>query len=263
MGILNTTPDSFSDGGQLLQQGTVNLDAALKRAEAMVTAGAKILDVGGESTRPGAKVVSEQEELQRVVPLVEAIARELDVVISVDTSSAIVMTEAASVGAGLINDVRSLQREGALSAVAESGLPVCIMHMRGEPQTMQTQLAYESVVDEVLKFLLERAAVLEAAGIPNDKVLLDPGYGFSKSPEHNLQLLQKLPVIVDTGFPVLAGLSRKSVIGHVLNKTVEERLAGSLAAALLAAQAGAKIIRVHDVAETVDALKVWQAVVAA
>lgn len=263
MGILNATPDSFSDGGQLLQQGRVNIDAVLTRAEQMIRAGAQILDVGGESTRPGATPVVVDEELQRVIPVVEAIAREFDVVISVDTSSPEVMTASAEAGAGLLNDIRSFHREGALLAAVSSGLPVCIMHMQGDPQTMQNKPAYESVVDEVMDFLLTRSDELQAAGIPKDQILFDPGYGFGKTPEHNLQLIRRLPEIVAAGYPVLAGLSRKSVIGHVLNRKVDERLAGSVSAALLAAQSGAKILRVHDVEETVDVLKFWQAVAAA
>lgn len=263
MGILNATPDSFSDGGQLLQQGRVNIDAVLTRAEQMIRAGAQILDVGGESTRPGATPVVVDEELQRVIPVVEAIGREFDVVISVDTSSPEVMTASAEAGAGLLNDIRSFHREGALLAAVSSGLPVCIMHMQGDPQTMQNKPAYQSVVDEVMDFLLTRSDELQAAGIPKDQILFDPGYGFGKTPEHNLQLIRRLPEIVAAGYPVLAGLSRKSVIGHVLNRKVDERLAGSVSAALLAAQSGAKILRVHDVEETVDVLKFWQAVAAA
>lgn len=263
MGILNATPDSFSDGGQLLQQGRVNIDAVLTRAEKMVKAGALILDVGGESTRPGATPVAVDEELQRVVPVVEVIARELDVVISVDTSTPEVMTASAEAGAGLLNDIRSLYREGALEAAVSSKLPVCIMHMQGDPQTMQNKPAYESVVDEVMDFLLSRSDELQVAGIPKEQILFDPGYGFGKTPQHNLQLINRLPDLVAAGYPVLAGLSRKSVIGHVLGRDVDERLAGSVSAALLAAQGGAKILRVHDVAETVDALKFWKAVTAA
>lgn len=263
MGILNATPDSFSDGGQLLQQGRVNIDAVLTRAEKMVKAGALILDVGGESTRPGATPVAVDEELQRVVPVVEVIARELDVVISVDTSTPEVMTASAEAGAGLLNDIRSLYREGALEAAVSSKLPVCIMHMQGDPQTMQNKPAYDSVVDEVMDFLLSRSDELQVAGIPKEQILFDPGYGFGKTPQHNLQLINRLSDLVAAGYPVLAGLSRKSVIGHVLGRDVDERLAGSVSAALLAAQGGAKILRVHDVAETVDALKFWKAVTAA
>lgn len=264
MGIVNATPDSFSDGGQLLNEGRLNLQAALARARKMVADGAQILDIGGESTRPGADIVSVSEELDRVVPLVEAIARELDVVISVDTSSPEVMRESARAGAGLINDVRSLLRDGALEVAAACGLPVCIMHMQGEPQTMQDKPEYQaSVVEDVLSFLLRRADELQQAGIAKAQIVFDPGYGFGKTAQHNLQLIQRLPEVVAAGYPVLAGLSRKSVIGHVLNREVHQRLAGSVAAALLAAQGGARILRVHDVAETVDALKLWQAVVAA
>ncbi|WP_439133918.1 dihydropteroate synthase [Pseudomaricurvus sp.] len=263
MGIMNATPDSFSDGGQLLHQGRVDLDAVLARAEQMVDDGALILDVGGESTRPGASPVSVDEELQRVIPVVEAIARELDVVISVDTSSPEVMTAAAAAGAGLLNDIRSFEKAGALQAAVACQLPVCIMHMQGDPQTMQDKPAYDSVVDEVMDYLLSRASQLQVAGIAKEHILLDPGYGFGKTPAHNLQLINRLPDVVAAGFPVLAGLSRKSVIGSVLNRNVDDRLAGSISAALLAAQGGAKILRVHDVAETVDALRFWRAVTSA
>lgn len=264
MGIVNATPDSFSDGGQLLSGGRLNLQAALGRARKMVEDGAQILDIGGESTRPGAAFVPLSEELDRVVPLVEAVARELDVVISIDTSSPEVMRESAKAGAGMINDIRSLQRDGALEAAAACGLPVCIMHMQGEPQTMQENPEYPaSVVEDVMSFLLRRAGELQQGGIAKEQILFDPGYGFGKTAQHNLQLVQQLPEIVAAGYPVLAGLSRKSVIGHVISREVHQRLAGSVAAALLAAQGGARILRVHDVAETVDALKVWQAVVSA
>ncbi len=260
MGILNTTPDSFSDGGQLQRDGALDLDSALARARDMVAAGADILDIGGESTRPGAEPVSVAEELRRVIPLVAAINRELDVVISVDTSTPEVMHEAAAAGAGLINDVRALQRKGAMEAAAATGLPVCLMHMRGEPKTMQQHTDYQAVVADVLDYLMARADEARQAGIPADRILLDPGFGFAKSLEQNLSLVRHLPELVKKGYPILVGMSRKSMLGAITGRDVDQRLAGSLALALLAAQSGAKIIRVHDVRETVDVLRVWSAV---
>lgn len=256
MGILNATPDSFSDGGQLFGARDLDLDLALKRARAMLQEGASIIDVGGESTRPGAAKVSVDEELGRVIPVIEILARELDVVISVDTSSPDVITEAAKAGAHLINDVRALNRDGALAAAAATNLPVCLMHMQGQPQTMQQQPQYQSVADEVIGFLLDRVSRCEAAGITRDKIWLDPGFGFGKTDAHNLQLLNQLPQMVALGMPVLAGFSRKSIIGRLLNREVDERLAGSLALGLLSLQGGAKILRVHDVAATVDIIKI-------
>jgi dihydropteroate synthase len=255
MGILNVTPDSFSDGGRFN-----HLDAALQHAEAMVRAGATLIDIGGESTRPGAPPVSEQEELERVCPAVEAIARELDVVISVDTSTAAVMRESARLGAGLINDVRSLQRPGALAAAAQSGLPVCLMHMRGEPGNMQDDPQYPDIYAEVHDFLAERIAVCAAAGIPRERIVLDPGFGFAKTLEHNLRLFQQLERLHEFGLPLLVGVSRKSMIGKVLDRPVGERLFGSLALAALATAKGAQIIRVHDVAETLDVVRMIAAV---
>lgn len=260
MGILNATPDSFSDGGGVHRNGKLDVDAALRRASIMVEQGACIIDVGGESTRPGASAVSVDEELQRVIPVVKAIHAELDVVISVDTSSAAVMTEAAKAGAGLLNDVRALQGAGALEAAVQARLPVCIMHMQGKPDTMQDKPDYDNVVDEVLEFFRARVDVIMSAGITREQIIVDPGYGFGKSVEHNLALIRHLAKLVDTGFPILVGLSRKSLFGHLLGREVNQRLAGSLAGAILAAQAGANIIRVHDVAETVDALAVLNAV---
>jgi dihydropteroate synthase len=255
MGILNVTPDSFSDGGRYGQR-----DAALRHAEAMLLAGATLIDVGGESTRPGARAVSPVEELERVAPVVEAIARELDVIISVDTSTPAVMRETARLGAGLINDVRSLQRDGALDAAADSGLPVCLMHMRGEPTTMQQSPHYPDVVAEVRDFLLERLAACAAAGIATERVVLDPGFGFAKTLEHNLSLFKRLQVLHELGRPLLVGVSRKSMIGKVLGHEVGERLYGSLALAALAVSKGAHIIRVHDVAQTVDVVRMIAAV---
>ena len=258
MGILNVTPDSFSDGGRYGQR-----DAALRHAEAMLQAGATLIDVGGESTRPGARAVSPVEELERVAPVVEAIACELDVIISVDTSTPAVIRETARLGAGLINDVRSLQRDGALDAAADSGLPVCLMHMRGEPTTMQQNPQYPDVVAEVREFLLERLAACSAAGIGAERVIFDPGFGFAKTLEHNLSLFKHLQALHELGRPLLVGVSRKSMIGKVLGHEVGERLYGSLALAALALSKGAHILRVHDVAQTVDVVRMIAAVEAA
>lgn len=255
MGILNVTPDSFSDGGRHASR-----DAALRHAEAMVAAGATLVDVGGESTRPGARVVSPTEELERVAPVVEAIARELDVIISVDTSTPAVMRECARLGAGLINDVRSLGRDGALDAAADSGLPVCLMHMRGEPGNMQDDPRYDDVTKEVCSFLQGRMAVCAAAGIPAERIILDPGFGFAKTLSHNLSLFKHLDRLHDLGRPLLVGVSRKSMIGQALGRDVAQRLYGSLGLAALAVSKGARIVRVHDVAETVDVVRMIEAV---
>ena len=260
MGVLNTTPDSFSDGGSYYSGGALNLDIALQRAEQMVREGAAIIDIGGESTRPGAAPVTEQQELERVVPLVEAISANLDTVISVDTSTPAVMAGAAAAGAGLVNDVRALERPGALEAAAAAGLPVCLMHMQGQPQTMQKEPHYDDVVAEVGAYLLRRLHACEVAGIPRSQIIFDPGFGFGKTDGHNLALLRELRSLAPPDIPLLAGLSRKSMIGRLLQREVEERLAGSLALALLAAQRGAKILRVHDVAETMDVLRLQQMV---
>ena len=253
MGVMNITPDSFSDGGKLFGSAPL-LDDVIRSGRSMVADGASILDIGGESTRPGARPVSEQEELDRVVPCVEALARELDVLISVDTSTPAVMREAAGVGAGLINDVRALQRDGALETAADLGLPVCLMHMQGEPGTMQDAPHYDDVVDDVRAWLQWRVEAAVAAGIPLEKILLDPGFGFGKTVEHNLALLDGLPTLAEAGFPLLVGLSRKSLIGKLIGREVDERLPASLALAVLAAERGARIIRTHDVRETADAL---------
>ncbi|MCF4994225.1 dihydropteroate synthase [Pseudomonas syringae] len=255
MGILNVTPDSFSDGGRFSQ-----LDAALRHAEAMVLAGATLIDVGGESTRPGARVVSTQEELERVSPVVELINRELDVIISVDTSTPEVMIETARLGAGLINDVRSLRREGALEAAAATGLPVCLMHMLGEPGDMQDNPQYRNVTEEVMEFLAEHMARCASGGIPTERVILDPGFGFAKTLQHNLSLFKHMQALHALGRPLLVGVSRKSMIGHALNRPVGERLYGGLALAALASAKGACILRVHDVAETVDVVRMVAAV---
>jgi dihydropteroate synthase len=260
MGILNTTPDSFSDGGSYYRGEHLALDLAVTRARQMLAEGAAIIDVGGESTRPGAMPVSEQEELDRVIPVVERLTAELEALVSIDTSRPAVMREAAKAGAGMINDVRALQREGALAAAAATGLPVCLMHMQGEPDTMQNQPRYqEDVVAEVGDFLQMRMRACEAAGIDRERILLDPGFGFGKTLEHNLTLLRRLPELARLGFPLLVGLSRKSMLGALLQREVNDRLAGSLALAMAAAQRGATIVRVHDVAATVDVLKIEQA----
>lgn len=255
MGILNVTPDSFSDGGRYTA-----VENALRHAEGMVAAGAAIIDVGGESTRPGAPAVSEAEELDRVVPVIETIARELDVVISMDTSTPAVMREGARAGAGLINDVRSLRRPGALEAAAATDLAICLMHMRGEPGTMQQAPVYDDVAGEVGAFLAERVARCEAAGISRQRLVLDPGYGFAKTLEHNLELFRRQAELLAFGLPLLVGVSRKSMIGAVTGRPVEGRLAGGLALAALALAKGAQILRVHDVAETVDVVKMITAV---
>ncbi|AXS83230.1 MULTISPECIES: dihydropteroate synthase [Marinobacter] len=255
MGILNVTPDSFSDGGKFNRPGV-----ALQRARQMVADGATFIDIGGESTRPGATPVSVQEELDRVCPVVEAVARELDAVVSVDTSAPEVMAETAKLGAGLINDVRALQREGAPEVVARAAIPVCIMHIQGEPDTMQDCPEYRNVRREVSSFLSERMRVAEMAGVRPENILLDPGFGFGKSLEHNLQLLASLEQMHILGHPLLIGVSRKSMLGHITGRDVNERLPASLAAATISAMKGASIIRVHDVRETVDAVRVVTAV---
>ncbi|MBE7928928.1 MULTISPECIES: dihydropteroate synthase [Pseudomonadaceae] len=258
MGILNVTPDSFSDGGR--HEG---IDAALRHAAAMVAAGATLIDVGGESTRPGARAVSPTEELERVAPVVDAIARELDVIISVDTSTPAVMRETARLGAGLINDVRSLTRDGALDAAADSGLPVCLMHMRGEPGDMQDDPRYDDVTEAVYTFLAERMAACAAVGIAQERIVLDPGFGFAKTLAHNLSLFKHMERLHALGRPLLVGVSRKSMIGQALGRDVGQRLYGSLGLAALAVSKGAHIVRVHDVAETVDVVRMIAAVQAA
>jgi len=254
MGILNVTPNSFSDGGRFADPG-----AALTQARRMVADGAAIIDVGGESTRPGAAPASLQEELDRVVPVIEAITRELDVLVSVDTMKPEVMRAAVAAGAGLINDVLALQAPGAIETAAASGAAVCLMHMQGTPRTMQQDPHYEDVVREVGDFLQERAGACRAAGIPADRIALDPGFGFGKTLDHNLQLLRGLGGL-GRGYPLLVGLSRKSMLGKLTGRPVDQRLAGSIALAALAVAAGARIVRCHDVAETVDAVRVaWAA----
>lgn len=254
MGILNTTPDSFSDGGSYIQ-----LDKALMRAQQMIDAGVAIIDIGGESTRPGAPDVSLEEELQRVIPLITAIRQQnAQVWISIDTSKAEVMRQAIVAGADLINDVRALQEPGALDVAAQAQVPVCIMHMQGQPRTMQMAPKYDNVVEDVCAFLVERIAACEAAGIKRENIILDPGFGFGKSIQHNYHLLAHLEQFHRFGLPVLAGMSRKSMIFKTLNKQPAECVAGSVACATLAASKGAQIIRVHDVEQTLDALKIVQ-----
>ncbi|ADD75619.1 FolP [Pantoea ananatis LMG 20103] len=254
MGILNVTPDSFSDGGK--HNALVD---ALTHTNEMVNAGATIIDVGGESTRPGADEVSVEEELERVIPVVAAIAQRFEVWISVDTSKAEVIREAASVGAHIINDVRSLSEPGALAAAAATGLPVCLMHMKGEPRTMQQAPAYQDIFSEVDAYFVEQLARCEAAGIKKENLLLDPGFGFGKNLSHNYELLARLGEFHHFGLPLLVGMSRKSMIGQLLNVGPGQRLTGSLACAVIAAMQGAHIIRVHDVKETVEAMRVVEA----
>lgn len=258
MGILNATPDSFSDGGKFN-----SLDRALNHASNMVAQGASIIDVGGESTRPGATPVSLQQELDRVIPVIEKIRSQLDVCISVDSSSPEVFLAAKKAGAHLLNDVRALQREGALQAAKQTGLPVCLMHMQGEPKTMQAEPSYQQVIGDVTAFLQQRIIACAEAGIGGHQILIDPGFGFGKTLEDNYALLASLESFKKLNAPMLIGLSRKSMIAGVLNNaSVEQRVSGSVAGAVIAAMKGASILRVHDVKETCDALKVVQATMA-
>ena len=252
MGVLNVTPDSFSDGGAFN-----SVERACERALAMEAEGAAIIDIGGESTRPGAAPVSEAEELDRVLPVIEALQSRLSVPISIDTRKPGVMRAAVAAGAGLINDVGALRAPGALEAAAECGVPVCLMHMRGEPGTMQRDPRYDDVVAEVRDFLAARVAACEAAGIPRARLLLDPGFGFGKNDDHNLRLLAGLEAIAALGLPVLAGLSRKSMIGRLLGLEVGERLVPSVALALMAVERGARLVRAHDVAPTCQVLRLY------
>jgi len=268
MGVLNVTPDSFSDGGlHRAEQGSgafrVALDSALCCAAQMLDDGADIIDVGGESTRPGAEPVSVQQEMDRVLPVVEALVSRLQAKVSVDTSTPQLMRAAAAAGAVMINDVRALRREGAMAAAAESGIDICLMHMQGEPGSMQEDPDYDDVVDEVYDFLARRVADCELAGISRQRLLVDPGFGFGKSLTHNYQLLASLSRFAELGLPLLVGMSRKSMIGRVTGRPVEERLHGSLAAATAALLAGADILRVHDVAATRDVLRVCEHILVA
>jgi dihydropteroate synthase len=251
MGILNVTPDSFSDGGafNMLANGLVQTGL-------MVSEGADIIDIGGESTRPGAQSVSIQQELDRVIPVIESIYQRFDTIISIDTSKALVMTEAIKAGASLINDVRALQEKGALDAAVAAKVPVCLMHMQGQPRVMQQNPSYDDVVKDVMMFLQDRISVCRIAGIAQEQIIVDPGFGFGKSLEHNYQMLANLEGFHELNVPVLAGMSRKSMIGNLLQREIGQRLAGNIAVATMAAQKGAQIIRVHDVKETVDAVKI-------
>ena len=253
MGVLNVTPDSFSDGGAYAAT-----EAAVAHALAMHHAGAAIIDVGGESTRPGAEPVATEEELERVMPVIEALRPQTNAYISVDTTKPEVMAQAVQAGADLVNDVNALRAPGAVDAVARAGVPAVLMHMRGDPKTMQTNPGYDDVVDEVQAFLLERVDACQTAGIEPSSIVLDPGFGFGKTLGHNVALLKQLGALCELGFPVLAGLSRKSMLGAITGRQApDQRVSASVAAALMAAQAGASILRVHDVDETMDALKVW------
>ncbi len=256
MGILNVTPDSFFDGGRYFRRGK-DISNALVQAEGIARAGASFIDVGGESTRPGAMEISLQEEMDRVLPVVEGITANLDIVISIDSSAPEVMRESVALGAGMLNDVRAFQKPGALEAAAESEVPICVMHMQGQPENMQDSPTYDSVVKEVSSFLVERVNACTHAGIDPKNIILDPGFGFGKSDPHNISLLKNLQQIHDIGCPVLVGLSRKSILGRLLGREPDERLAGSLALAHYALQFGANILRVHDVAETVDVVKLF------
>jgi len=256
MGVLNVTPDSFFDGGRFF-----GADAAVARAEQMVSEGAAIIDVGGESTRPGARAVSDEEELRRVIPVIEAISERLDVLISIDTTKSSVMRSAVAAGAHMINDVRALREEGALQSAAQSGAAVCLMHMQGaSPATMQHAPYYRDVVLELKAFFAERIAACLAAGIERDRLCLDPGFGFGKTVDHNLKILRHLEEFTDFELPVLVGLSRKSMIGKVLGAAVDDRLAGSLALATVAVWQGARIVRAHDIRATCEALRMCHAV---
>lgn len=251
MGILNVTPDSFSDGGKF-----ASFDKALAQVEQMIHDGVDIIDIGGESTRPGAVEVSEADELARVIPLLKVIKSTFDINVSIDTSKAAVMAQAIVYGADIINDVRALQNEGCLAVLAKSDVPVCLMHMQGLPDSMQEKPHYDDVIAEVKQFFIDRIKACEQAGIKRERLILDPGFGFGKTLEQNYQLLAQLSQFADFGLPLLSGTSRKSMIGNLLARNVNERLAGSLTTAIIAAQQNASIIRVHDVKETVDALKV-------
>ena len=259
MGVLNVTPDSFSDGGQLLSNEGLLHDRLLERAAQMVADGAAILDIGGESTRPGAAPVSLQEELDRVMGAVQLIASRLDVILSIDTSTPEVMREAAQAGAGLLNDVRAFSREGAMAVAVASQLPVSLMHMPDEPDRMQEQTEYVDVVTDVKAFLAHRIAACREAGIAKDQMMIDPGFGFGKTVAQNFQMLRRLQEFASFDLPILVGVSRKSMIGAITGRPASERVVPSAVLAVMAAARGASVIRVHDVAETADALAVWQA----
>jgi len=257
MGILNVTPDSFSDGGKFSR-----IDVALEQVEKMIFDGASIIDIGGESTRPGAQSVSEINELERVIPVLKAIKKRFDIIVSIDTSKAVVMSEAIAHGAGIINDVRALQNDDCLKVLAqERSVAICLMHMKGLPRTMQHEPQYDDLIGDISHFFQQRIVACTEAGINKSRLILDPGFGFGKSLEQNYRLLANMSKLQSLDLPLLAGLSRKSMIGNLLKREVNDRLAGSLATAIIAAQNGAKIIRVHDVKETVDTLKILQATI--
>lgn len=255
MGVLNVTPDSFSDGGHYM-----SVNKAIDRALVMVSEGAAIIDIGGESTRPGARQVSEQEELDRVLPVIEALAQRMPTPISIDTSKPAVMCAAVKMGARMINDVYALRVEGALEAAKHAGVPVCLVHMQGKPGTMQQDPQYANVVLEIIQFLSKRVDTCLQAGIPRDRLVIDPGFGFGKTLVHNLSLLHSIQSFVALGLPVMVGISRKSMLGALLDKTVNQRCHASVAAAVIAVYEGARIVRAHDVRATVDALRVVEAV---
>ena len=254
MGVLNVTPDSFSDGGQFIEP-----NAACRQAEGMLRDGAQIIDIGGESTRPGAQPVSIDEELKRVIPVISRLHQQFDCIISIDTSKPQVMLEAVKAGASLINDVCGLASEASMRAAVEANVPVCIMHMQGDPRSMQHSPHYENVVEEVKTFLINKASQCMDYGVLKSNIIIDPGFGFGKKVHHNVSLLNHLDVLCETGFPVLAGLSRKSMIGHLLGLPIDERVAPSVALAILAVQKGAGIIRTHDVKQTHDAIRMIEA----
>jgi len=261
MGIVNLTPDSFSDGGQLYTGNRLNQSKTLSAIEKMLNDGADIIDLGGESTRPWAAEVSEQQELERVLPILELVLDRFDALVSVDTSTAIVIREASVKGAHLINDVRALTRDDALEAAAQSGLPVCLMHMQNQPQTMQIEPVYQDVAAEVIAFLMTRKQDCIDAGIAAEQIVLDPGFGFGKSLTHNLTLFNAIDQFVASGHPVLVGVSRKAMIGQILGiEQTDQRVIGSVMMAVLAAQRGATILRVHDVLETRQAIDIWRAI---
>jgi dihydropteroate synthase len=255
MGILNVTPDSFYDGGLFISK-----EEALTQAEKLFEEGAAIIDVGGESTRPGATPVSEQEELDRVIPVIESIHKELPVIISIDTSKPQLMYEAVRAGAGMVNDVYALRQAGAVQMMADLDVPVCLMHMKGEPRTMQQDPHYEDVILDIKDFLQQRIQECEQAGVERTKIIIDPGFGFGKTVQHNLELVKQLPEFSTLGLPIMVGFSRKSTIGAILNKPADDRKSGSLSLAVIACWLGANIFRVHDVKETADALKLCVAV---
>jgi dihydropteroate synthase len=255
MGILNVTPDSFSDGGKF-----IHFDNALEQVHRMIEQGASIIDIGGESTRPGAKEVSLEDELERVIPVLKAIKSNFNIKVSIDTSKANVMRQSIEHGADMINDVRALQNEGCIDAVKQSNVALCLMHMQGLPRTMQKNPVYQHLIEDIKTFFIERLTVCQQAGIDQNRIILDPGFGFGKDLTQNYQLLSHLDDFHCFNLPLLSGTSRKSMIGNLLNKPVEQRLSGSITTAIIAAQKGAQILRVHDVTETMDALKILQAV---